>query len=343
MSTHNGLPLGPLTYGCTAWRESSQRAANAYENGRKLWTKTDLRDIEEQLGDSINRQVFVVRSIDGLDIPIMNPCYGETKSIWKPYVKFKEYWRLVKEQPDGPTETYLCSYLVDWKNRTSRDFRAVIDDPRAIFAEVQLRWRQSSSCALLRRQLGALLGTKKVTKLICFGLGDMCRQPPEWYMRQTASTPGSVTENVRASTLQHSIAMTMAEFCRNKDGAGDVQLLAQDPDYTPTTEEILRDSGFSIVGRFGAGGFAEIDDETLVFSAFVEAPLKQIIADIARPALIISTGPDTFNNSEKAWADAESPRTREMWQSYCRQEYPVSPEDGDMMGKMRNLYIYNRT
>lgn len=97
--------------------------------------------------------------------------------------------------------------------------------------------------------------------------------------------------------VQHSIALTLAEFYRN-NGLGEVRLLAQDPDYTEKTEEMLRDSGFSIVGRFGAGGFAEIDDDTVVFSAFVEAPLKQIIADIARPALIISTGPDVFNNSE---------------------------------------------
>ncbi|KAM0274356.1 hypothetical protein ACHAQH_007922 [Verticillium albo-atrum] len=89
----------------------------------------------------------------------------------------------------------------------------------------------------------------------------------------------------------------MAQFCRN-GGANEIQLLAQDPDYTERTEGLLRDRGFSIVGSFGAEGFAEIDDETVVFSAYVEAPLKQIIADIARPALIISTGPDAFNNSE---------------------------------------------
>jgi hypothetical protein len=97
--------------------------------------------------------------------------------------------------------------------------------------------------------------------------------------------------------VQHSIALTIAEFCRD-GGASEIQLFAQDPDYTERTEEILRGRGFSIVGRFGAEGFAEIDDEKVVFSAFVEAPLKQIIAEIARPPLIFSTGPDAFNNSE---------------------------------------------
>jgi hypothetical protein len=97
--------------------------------------------------------------------------------------------------------------------------------------------------------------------------------------------------------VQHSIALTIAEICRSRIG-NEVQLLAQDPDYTEEAKDILKANGFSIVGEFGAGGFAEVDDDSVVFSVFVEAPLKQIIADIARPVLIISTGFDVFNDSE---------------------------------------------
>ncbi|KAM0545392.1 hypothetical protein ACHAPJ_011376 [Fusarium lateritium] len=69
----------------------------------------------------------------------------------------------------------------------------------------------------------------------------------------------------------------------------EVKLLAQDPDYTEETIEMLERNGFSIVGQFGAGGFAEIDDDAVIFSAFIGAPLKQIIADLARPVAIITT------------------------------------------------------
>lgn len=113
---------------------------------------------------------------------------------------------------------------------------------------------------------------------------------------------GSSSENVevdfvRGSMSQHSIALTIAQICCGS-AENEVQLLAQDPDYTDKAKEMLGKNGFSIVGEFGAGGFAEIDDNSVVFSAFVEAPLKQIIADIARPALIISTKFETFNDSE---------------------------------------------
>jgi hypothetical protein len=96
--------------------------------------------------------------------------------------------------------------------------------------------------------------------------------------------------------LQHSIALTMAEICRRRS-ARDVHLLAQDPAYLEQTMDILKESGFSFVGPHGAAGFAEVDEETLVFSAFVGAPLKQIIADIARPQFVIAIGVDTFTES----------------------------------------------
>jgi roadblock/LC7 domain-containing protein len=98
---------------------------------------------------------------------------------------------------------------------------------------------------------------------------------------------------IRPSTIQHSVALTTADMC----GANNIQLLAQDPGYTEEAKEMLKGKGFSIVGLAGAGGFAEIDDDSVVFSAFVEAPLKQIIADLTHPALIITTDRTTFNNA----------------------------------------------
>ena len=154
------------------------------------------------------------------------------------------------------------------------------------------------SCKTLRSQLGSILLSKKVTKVICFGLGDMCRKPPEWLRRKASSGEQELEASfVRPSMVQHSIALTIAEICRDST-RNDVQLLAQDPDYTEEAKDILKKNGFSIVGQFGAGGFAEVDENSVVFSVFVEAPLKQIIADIARPLLIIGTGFEVFNDSE---------------------------------------------
>lgn len=126
----------------------------------------------------------------------------------------------------------------------------------------------------------------------------MCRKPPDWLIRQNESKRQDL--NISAadrSRIQHSIALTIADACRN-NGRKAIQLLAQDPDYSVEAMEFLEKNGFKIVGQFGAGGFADIDEDSVVFSPFVNAPVKQIIADIARPALIISTGFETFNDHE---------------------------------------------
>ncbi|EHK96003.1 hypothetical protein M7I_8316 [Glarea lozoyensis 74030] len=92
----------------------------------------------------------------------------------------------------------------------------------------------------------------------------------------------------------------MANVIRScaKQGDEKLRLLTQDPQYSAETKLLLQELGFEVVGDHGAGGFAELDDESVVFSAFAKAPVNQIIADIARPVAIIcprKTGADTYN------------------------------------------------
>lgn len=74
--------MAPLDYACTEWLRSSQSAASLYDNGVKLWTKSDLRDIEQQLAQSETREVFTVRTIDNTVVSIKNPMFGVASPIW---------------------------------------------------------------------------------------------------------------------------------------------------------------------------------------------------------------------------------------------------------------------
>jgi hypothetical protein len=60
-----------------------------------------------------------------------------------------------------------------------------------------------------------------------------------------------------------------------------VPLLTQDPDYTKVAEEILTEKNFEIVGPHGAGGFAEIDEESIVISRGTDGDVKKFF--ILRP------------------------------------------------------------
>lgn len=213
----------------------------------------------------------------------------------RPCVKFQGYWRLTTVEPDGPPETYLCSYLLEWKTQTVQRFYGTLDNCRSLFEARKQLWNKSITCVAFKSQFQQLLDKRRVTKVICFGLGDM--GPTEWTMRNKSDPDNQDgdTEDIQASLTQHAMALTMAEAIYQNTGVT-VQLKAQDPVYTEQTKKILGESGFEVVGEFGAGGFAEVDDESVVFTAFISAPVREILADFARPALVITRGHNSVFN-----------------------------------------------
>lgn len=94
----------------------------------------------------------------------------------------------------------------------------MIADVDSIFSESILACNKSATCRLLQTQLEDVFLVKKVTKIICFGLGDMCRKPPEWYMKQEGSSDYELAvDSIRPSTIQHSVALTTSseDACLN--------------------------------------------------------------------------------------------------------------------------------
>lgn len=167
---------------------------------------------------------------------------------------------------------------------------------RALFEIKSRLWNASATCDSFRREFRKLLAMRRVTKITCFGLGDITRKAPgvmklpnnEGYKYQE---PQEDASDLYQGIMQHSAAITMAEEAA-RVGGKPVRLISQDPKYSDDAKTFLSAKGFEIVGIFGAGGFAEVDDETVVFSAWTSAPVKQIIADIARPAAFILPADD---------------------------------------------------
>lgn len=204
----------------------------------------------------------------------------------------------MKAQPKGPVETYLCSYLVDWTNKTARGFRDLLPQPMQVFDKQDILWRNSKSCEQITGLIKGLLRatTNTVKNVICFGLGEFCRSAPEWLKRlEKAWDENSDLNHVMGCMIQHSMALTIAQLCRGNEP---VPVLVQDPDYTEATKEVLIARKFNLVGNHGAGGFADINEYSIVISPYPAAPVKQIIADLARPMIIISIGFSVFNDSE---------------------------------------------
>ncbi|KAI2775932.1 hypothetical protein F4815DRAFT_503866 [Daldinia loculata] len=303
-----------LEHDCSEWKTSSQHMEDLYFSGAKLWRKSDLIDIEQQLSQFRTIKKFTIRCVGGSVIQIKNPMFKVQRPIWFPTVKFQEYWRLVKAKPEGPPETYRCSYLVGWENRLERDSRGLIENSRHFLIKKMHDWHMSTTRNSFRSLIQRLLCGHKVTKIICFGLGDISLRAPEWWREQRGPNWQQIEATVMEGRIaQYSAVLTIAAEITSST-RGRVRILTQDPDYAEETKKNLRELGFEV-----------------------------IIADIARPALIVAVGEaKTFNVKDQPYEDAESPRTKQMWQDYESWDFPVEPAEAQSMADMDRLKIYVR-
>ncbi|KAI1099979.1 hypothetical protein F4804DRAFT_63576 [Jackrogersella minutella] len=271
---------------------STQEAADLYRSSKKLWVGSDLQRIEFELSHCQSMPSFTIRRIDGSMVPIRNPMFGVTDPIWKPFVKFQHYWYLVNKGADNallrgvlPHSFPYYSYFVEWENQTFLDFiSSEYSNLEVQFEKAIRQWIHSQTFHWLKQSLSKWKGPRKIKKLVCFGLGNLA--PRSRSDCRTLYDPEETLQSQKDYLTQHAAALTIAEVFRSTT-ADDVEVFAQDPSYSQTSKAFLEDTGVIVVGEHGAGGFNEIDDDSAVFFRYPTAPVKQIIADIARPAIII--------------------------------------------------------
>ncbi|KAL4945592.1 hypothetical protein BDV06DRAFT_209333 [Aspergillus oleicola] len=109
----------------------------------------------------------------------------------------------------------------------------------------------------------------------------------------------------------------------------EIKCYAQDPAYTEADTVLLRSLGISTLDD--PKGLLEIDDETLVFSVSPNVPVKQIVADVAWPGVMIwntvaleekeAQWEKKVRDGEEYWVvpfttDPDSQRVRDMVSHY---------------------------
>lgn len=94
------------------------------------------------------------------------------------------------------------------------------------------------------------------------------------------------------SIAQHTVALTMRGLLASSyatgsygEGASRIEGYAQDPIYTPVDEQVLRSVGLIVVDDPRA--FLEVDEASVVIAIASDIPVRQIVADIAQPAIMI--------------------------------------------------------
>ncbi|KAI1325476.1 hypothetical protein F5Y16DRAFT_401327 [Xylariaceae sp. FL0255] len=301
---------------------STQTAKDLYDAGAKLWTKESLRDIEMQVLQAYKHEYFKLPCLDGSTVEVKNPYYQDARrdTVWLPYIEFRDYWDLIKEESTDPEALWQCLYLIKWEYSYEDTFYTHNDniskadgELSKTYSEMSKLWRQSRPFQYFAQKFRSLLYGKNITKITCFALGDFTRWAANMERLDEISEE---VEHLKRCMRLHIFASSMADI---------------DPSYHYRFRDILEENGFKVVGPHGTEGFAEIDDETLVFSAGMNYPVKQIIAEIARPAIIIT--PAGLCNNPDLSMDPHSPRTDKLWRQYTR--YEVTPNNAlfEMKGR----------
>ncbi|KAI0192224.1 hypothetical protein EV127DRAFT_426363 [Xylaria flabelliformis] len=178
------------------------------------------------------------------------------------------------------------------------------EETRSMFVEVTQTFNTSDEAAAITNLIHTHLSGCTVNKVIAFGLGrigHVWRGPPKTF-------------------YEHAAALVVRRAVQDVSSAPKVSLLIQDPLYTNVCKKVLQEHDFDVIEGFGAKGFALVDDDTVVLAHHPAFPLRELIADIARPALIsmmmVEDQPINSQGIPDVRWDINSVRSRKMLEEY---------------------------
>ncbi|KAI1502181.1 hypothetical protein F5X99DRAFT_408361 [Biscogniauxia marginata] len=206
-----------------------------------------------------NPQFYMIQRIDGSYVRKLNERHFRPDE-WVPKVIFFSHRQIANPtEEEWPNHHRLCSYMIQ-KNHHTRSQLSVRELHEG-FVVANSRWRESEYGKYFEEALRSFEIPSTVNKVVCFALG-------------------------------YRIASADFEFTSRHPAALSIK------PYSPSIEEVLEEHGFEVLGVEGVRGFLEVDENTVVFAVNAGTCVREIIADLARPAIIIS---HSFDGSNLSW------------------------------------------
>ena len=196
------------------------------------------------------------------------------------------------------------------------------DDLRSYFRRVRETWSESEACSRVKAIIES--SRPRCSKIVAFALGSL-----SWELKK-GWRPRSAFQHALLLSLRKAL-----QACRPKGGT--VQCIVQDPAYTELDRALLHGSGITTVDD--PDGFLQLDDSSAMLSCSPDIPVKEIVSEIALPALIIwDTVGDMIDDSKSRTrtTDPHTPRVREMLR--CRYDRVEFPGESDQFGDL-SFYI----
>ncbi|KXH27139.1 hypothetical protein CNYM01_10351 [Colletotrichum nymphaeae SA-01] len=274
---------------------------------------------------------------------------GMDGSAYEPRIGFRTIQKMINGvPPDGRMRTwgaFSAFRIACFPRHTAPFSQDLLSKSHQLWALYQDLWKRSPTCLTLMLLLDRLPPQIQVTKIVCFGLGALLPNVCRTCQDCQRSPDCQAHRVIRSRTFtQHAAAVSMMQKLRQQ--VPHLEFYSQEPEYSPECRVLLNQMGIRVLD--GHRGFLEVDDKTLIFSIKPAVPVKQIITELARPAMIIwdamggdernddERNPDKWQllteNGERLWhspfgVDPDSSRTRKM----LGEEYLACPFLGDRL------------
>lgn len=149
---------------------------------------------------------------------------------------------------------------------------ASVPDASELLQRSSRIWENTAQCQALRE----ILMSRKdisISRIVGLALGSFATVYPSLQDR---------------SAFQHALLLTLRDiYCNSMQNIAQqyIPCFAQDPVCNIVDITAAEEAGIKIVQD--PDGFLEIDDSTVVFSCAPDTPVRQIVLDLARPAVLI--------------------------------------------------------
>ncbi|KAH6853282.1 hypothetical protein B0I37DRAFT_358904 [Chaetomium sp. MPI-CAGE-AT-0009] len=198
-----------------------------------------------------------------------------------------------------------------------------VPETRATLQQEKARWDAGAACSQLTATLQSAGLLPRVDKVVAFACNQL-----------------STVEGAERVAAEHAVVLGLRDFFAARNPKAAVRCYAQDPAYGEVDREVLAEVGVTVLDH--PRGFLEVDESAVVFSLAPNVAVRQVVADIARPAVMVWNRVQEIPR-EGYWvgraeqADNISPRVEEMIKDYTEFPFP-----SDLAGFGSSLAIYIR-
>ncbi|KAJ6116211.1 hypothetical protein N7523_005892 [Penicillium sp. IBT 18751x] len=196
-------------------------------------------------------------------------------------------YRICQIDPSSTTKGIIPDEDIQDREAVAKDFR-----------EKGRAWEESEACRRFKSILSSEVSSHEINKIVGLACGSL-----------------ALPNNERAAN-QIALLVTVRKWLKERNQKDDILCYMQDPMGTSVDREVLGDIGFEMIDD--PRGWLEIDERSVVLSVAPNVPAKEIIADTARPAIVIW---NRVKNDDKDSTDPDSPRVRKMMRGYKFHEF----------------------